>query len=584
MIVIDWPQHTLEGPSPAMRSAFRAADRKIAAKRAEALPSLRPMAAGGGRLLHRWPLIIACLLFMPAACTLVESGIDRAAGGPSVPADTEVAMPAPPPGTATSTATKVQPGGPLQVTVTEAILLALENNRALAVQRLNPSIRQTFEDEERALFDPLIGGEISTGRVEGERLARSGSQTEAYTTDTLTGGLDLSQYFPTGTTVALAGSTLMTDSSLYDNRFYTTRLGVEFTQSLLRGFGSDANLADLRQARMDTRLSEYELRGFSESLVAEVERTFWAYALARRQIEIFEESLKIARQQLSDTRELIAVGRLAATELAAVQAEVAAQEQGLINARSESDTTRLRLLRLLNPPGADLWQRQIDLIYQPRLPDITLEEVTVYVQLAGRMRPLLNEARLRVMRGDLELVKTRNGLLPVMDLFITLGKTGYSEAFGDSVGNIADSNYDALVGLRFEYPLFNREAEGVNRRALLSQEQAADALANLEQLVELDVRAAYIEVNRAKQQIAASSATRSFEEEKLRTESEKFKVGKSTNFLVTQAQRDLLISRISEVQALANYLTALVDLYLKDGSLLQRRGIAAPGREPVTLR
>ena len=62
-----------------------------------------------------------------------------------------------------------------------------------------------------------------------------------------------------------------------------------------------------------------------------------------------------------------------------------------------------------------------------------------------------------------------------------------------------------------------------------------------------------------------------------------FLVGRSTSFLVAQAQRDLLISRIAEVQALANYLKALVDLYQRDGSLLERRGISAPGREPVKL-
>jgi outer membrane protein TolC len=117
----------------------------------------------------------------------------------------------------------------------------------------------------------------------------------------------------------------------------------------------------------------------------------------------------------------------------------------------------------------------------------------------------------------------------------------------------------------------------------LTREQAQKALDNLSQLVEVDVRTAYIEVNRTKQQIAASSVTRRFDEEKLRTETEKLRVGKSTSFLVAQAQRDLLVSRIAEVRALANYLKALIDLYRQDGSLLARRGISAPGREPVKL-
>ena len=46
---------------------------------------------------------------------------------------------------------------------------------------------------------------------------------------------------------------------------------------------------------------------------------------------------------------------------------------------------------------------------------------------------------------------------------------------------------------------------------------------------------------------------------------------------MAQAQRDLLVSQIGEVRAVVNYSKALVTLYRLDGSLLLRRGIAAPG-------
>ena len=528
--------------------------------------------------------LAVCMLFLVStSCTLVEERIDRTAGGPNVPADTAVHMRLDSTEQPEEMTPPIVPPGPLKVTIGEAILLSLENNWSLVGERLNPSIQQSFEDQERAVFDPETGAEVSAGRIEGERLARSGSETEDFTTDTAEGVISLEQYFPTGTTVALEGSTRMNDSSLYQDSFYSTRLGMTVTQALLRGYGTDMNLAKLQQARLDTRMSEYELRGFSEFLVAEVERTYWDYALATRQIEIVEESLKVARQQLNETKELIAVGRLAKAELAAIQAEVAAQEQALIEARANKETTRLLLLRLLNPPGSGLWQREVDLIHQPTLPEIKLEDVELHVAVSMRMRPILNQARLDILRDDLELVQTRNGLLPIMDLFITLGKSGYSNSFGESIGNINKDSYDALAGVQFNYPIFNRHAKARHQRALLNREQAQKALENLSQLVEVDVRSAYIEVNRAKQQIVASSATRMFNEENFRTESEKLRVGKSTSFLAAQAQRDLLVSRIAEVRALANYLKALIDLYRQDGSLIERRGIAAPGREPVRL-
>jgi len=523
------------------------------------------------------------LLLVSASCTLVEERIDHAAGGPNVPADTVVQMPLEANEESEKIAPPAVPPGALKVSITDAILLSLENNRSLVVQRLNPSIQQTFEEQERAVFDPVTNAEIAGGRVEEERLSRSGSETEDFTTNTTDGIISLEQFFPTGTTVALEGSTRMNDSSLYDDRFYATRLGMTITQALLRGYGSDVNLVRLQQARLDTRMTEYELRGFTEFLVAEVERTYWDYALARRQIEIVEESLKVARQQLNETNELITVGRLAKSELAAVQSEVALQEQALIEARANKESMRLQLLRLLNPAGPGLWQREIDLIHQPTLPDIKLDDVELHVAVSMRMRPILNEARLEILRGDLELVRTQNGLLPLMDLFITLGKSGYANSFGESIRNISEDSYDALGGIRFEYPVFNRDATARHRKARLSREQAQKALENLSQLVEVDVRTVYIEVNRTKQQITASAVTRKFDEEKLRIETEKLRVGKSTSFVVAQAQRDLLVSRIAEVRALANYLKALVDLYRQDGSLLERHGIAAPGREPVKL-
>ena len=528
-------------------------------------------------------LALCGILLVSVSCTLVEKPIDRTAGGPNVSADTVVQMGLESAEQPEEIVPHTVPPGPLKVTLTEAILLCLENNRSLVVERLNPSIQQTFEDQERAVFDPAINADISAGRVKGERLARSGSETEDFTSDAAKGRIALEQYFPTGTTVDLEASSQVNDSSLYDDSFYSTRFGMTVTQALLRGFGTDVNLARLQQARLDTRMSEYELRGFTEFLISEVERAYWDYALARRQIEIVEESLKVARQQLNETKELITVGRLAKAELAAVQAEVAAQEQALIEARANKEAIRLQLLRLLNPAGPGIWQREVDLIHRPTLPDIKLEDVENYVAVSMRMRPILNETRLEILRGDLELVKTQNGLLPLLDLFVTLGKSGYANSFGESIGNINKDSYDAVVGVRFNFPIFNRDAKARHRRALLNREEAEKALENLSQLVEVDVRTAYIEVNRTKQQITASSVTRKFDEEKLRTETEKLRVGKSTSFLVAQAQRDLLVSRIAEVRALANYLKALIDLYRQDGSLLERRGISAPGREPVKL-
>jgi len=472
--------------------------------------------------------------------------------------------------------------GPLEITVSQAILLALENNRALNVQRLTPSIRATYEEEERARFDPSLEAEVSASR---ERV-RAESPTTGTMTDTTTSqtsaNAGITRFLPSGTELSVGLTTDREWSNLYSDQ-HATRLGLTVTQALLRGAGLEVNLASVRQARLDTLSSQYELRGFAEDLVAQVETTYWNYALAQRQIEIFEQSLGLAEQQLSETQERIDVGKLAETELAAAQAEVALRREAMINARSNLATVRLQLLRLLNPPAGALWTREIVLKNLPSRPEVKLDEVESHAAVALRLRPDLNQARLDIQHGDLEIVKTKNGLLPKMDLFINLGKTGYADSFGGSVEDIGGKSYDISAEIGFEFPMGNRDAESLHRRAVLTRKQAEEALENLAQLAELDVRSAYIEVNRASEQIAATAATRRFQEEKLRAETEKFRVGKSTSLLVAQTQRDLVASQISEIQAIVNYLNSLVDLFRLEGSLLERRGIRAPGREPVDV-
>ena len=103
------------------------------------------------------------------------------------------------------------------------------------------------------------------------------------------------------------------------------------------------------------------------------------------------------------------------------------------------------------------------------------------------------------------------------------------------------------------------------------------------QLVEQDVRSAYVEIGRTRAQIDATAATRKLQEQTELVETEKFRVGRSNTLLVAQAQRDLLTAQLNEAQAKISYLKAIVNLYRLEGTLLERRGVNCPGREPVVL-
>ncbi|MBN1227247.1 MAG: TolC family protein [Deltaproteobacteria bacterium] len=463
----------------------------------------------------------------------------------------------------------------LTISLKDAIPMALKHNEALKVEQVTPFIRQTYEEQEKSLFDPVLSMEISHSTEKSQQTSTNSGAKSTIKDEQTEAEVGVFQLFPTGTKVSLGFTEDREWSDFYGDQ-HTSRVGLTLTQALLQGAGLKVNSVRIDQARLDTFSSRYEIQSFTENLVSEVEKTYWDFALAQKQIEIFTESLRLAEQQMKETEERIQVGTLAQTEFAAAQAEVALRREDSINARFDLAKIRLKLLRLLNPPGASLWNKKVVLLDHPAVPQITLDTIESHVEAALQLRSDLNQARLELQRGDLEVVKTKNGLLPKLDFFITMGKTGYADSFSDSVKDIDGEGYDILAGLTLEYPFGWKDEKARHKRALLVYSQAEKVVNNLAQLVQIDVRTAYIEVNRTQEQVTATAATRTFQEEKLRAETEKFKVGKSTTLLVAQTQRDLVASRISEIKAMVSYLKALVELYRLEGSLLNRRGISSP--------
>ncbi|MBE0586388.1 MAG: TolC family protein [Desulfofustis sp.] len=476
----------------------------------------------------------------------------------------------------------IAPEGLLDLTVEQAVLSALANNRALVVEQFNPIIAGTFVDTERAVFDPVL---FAQGTLSQDRERSFDDRSDRFFSidadqHSVSGGI--SQQLPTGTEVSVELTQSTRDSD--DARSLAeSRAGLNLTQAILRGGNRAANLAAVHQAQTAALASAYELRGFTENLVAGVENAYWNYALAMRQVEIFEESFTLAQRQRDDIHTRIEVGQTAETEEVVANAELALRRQQLIDARKDRDQTRLNLLRLVNPPSVQGWDRQISLSDKAIIPEVSLGSADEHEALARKLRPELNEARLQARRGELETIQTANGLLPRLDLFITMGKTGYARSFGDSFTDLDGPGYDISAGLAFELPVGNRAAKALDRRARANHQQALHSIDNLQQLISLEVRTALLEVERSLQQIDASAARRVLQEEVLRAETVRFRVGTATALDVARVQRDLLESRISEVEAIVNYRQALINLYLLDGTLLLRRGIDGPGAEEVLL-
>ncbi|MDR3200224.1 MAG: TolC family protein [Spirochaetales bacterium] len=455
----------------------------------------------------------------------------------------------------------------LELSLRDAVLSALESNPSLRAQRYAAAASSTYEDEAYAEFIPTL-----EAGAQGSRIMQDSDRYDA-----AEASAGISETLPTGTTLSAAALAGRNRSSTTNTDPYVG-LDLKLTQSLLKGgLNVSANLVSIRKARLDVLISQHELKGFTETLVYNVETYYWDYYLATRKLEIYRESLRLSEENLENTRQRIRVGSVAEIELAAAQAEVAQRKKDLIGAEGDAETSRLRFVQLVNPKRSGeagaFWDRSVVLKDSPSQPDFNLDTAASHVELGLKSRPDLAQARLSMEKGELEVVRTSNGLLPRLDVFVALGATGYASSFGGAAGNIFDDKTRLTGGVTFTWPLGSVAERAQSRRAEYSRMQLEEALNNMELSVELDIRTAYVDVQRFRESIIASAETARLQEENLKAERQKFSVGRSTSFSVAQAERNLLEARIAEVESVVNYLKAILGLYKKEGTLLERRGV-----------
>ena len=90
--------------------------------------------------------------------------------------------------------------------------------------------------------------------------------------------------------------------------------------------------------------------------------------------------------------------------------------------------------------------------------------------------------------------------------------------------------------------------------------------------VAADVRTAARGVESGFKTVASTRAARVLAEQRLDAEEKKFAAGMSTNYLVTQAQRDLALARVNELRAISEYRKSLVNF-----QRVQEAGLSGSG-------
>jgi outer membrane protein TolC len=197
------------------------------------------------------------------------------------------------------------------------------------------------------------------------------------------------------------------------------------------------------------------------------------------------------------------------------------------------------------------------------------------VKEAVANRPEIAAAGLQIEGGHISLEGSRNELLPELDLVGVAQNSGLAANGAGALGQVVSRDYPTYgVGIQLDLPLRNRQGEADVVRDELQVRQFEVRRQQVENQVRLEIENALIALGRSREALAAATQVRTLQEQSLLLERDKFAVGLSTTFLITQYQSFVAQARSSEVAARSTWIKAHNALERAMGHTLDANGVS----------
>jgi outer membrane protein len=349
--------------------------------------------------------------------------------------------------------------GKLELSMQEAVELALENSMDIVVQRYNPWFADTGILKAEAggfggttpgaafggstantpilNYDPLlttvltiddrnvpVNNPLTSGTGTGlAALARLSIHTSTFNSQ-------YSQGFQTGTTFFTVWDNTRSSSTSAANLFnpfVQSSIFTGFSQQLLNGFGRAVNTRNIRIAKNNRKIADW---AFAQQAITTVTNTideYWELVFARENVKVQQQAVTVAQKLYNDNKKQLEIGTMAPLDVTRAESELATDRQNLIVAQTVQlqDEQTLKNAISKNPLAPNFVNVEIIPTDLPS-PPAAIEAPTFEdaVKEAFAKRPELQEQALNLLNGQIDLKATRNALLPTATLTAQYGTVG----------------------------------------------------------------------------------------------------------------------------------------------------------------
>lgn len=484
-------------------------------------------------------------------------------------------------------------GGVMDLSLNDAVRIALENNRDIQIEEKNVAVSEGEIKTQEGVFDPLFnivsffndGDEpVLSTFVPSGTVAQKQFNAEA----------NINGLLPTGTFYNLIDfntTWTKTTNPLEDlSPSWFNNVGFSLGQELLRNFGVDVNRTFIITATRTNEITVKELEVRISQVLLEVENRYWLVVAARKNLELERTALDLAVDLKNRNQIQVEVGVLPPVSVTQAESEVAAREVSVIRAENDLQAAEDNLKNTL---AMDLSQR-IAAVDEPTTEVYTFSEQDSLAQ-AYEQRPEIQQAELDIANKKTLKHYYSNQRLPrfAVEGSLQLQGLGGDEnpdrlSFEDEPEPIPpefNSPSDAfrqlwngdfatwqVLGI-FSFPIFNRTASGNYIKATADLDRSVIVLSRTKDDVALDVKSAVRQIENSLRAIDAARVSIKLAKEVVANEQERLNVGIGTTRDVLEAQRDLIDAGTREITAVTSYNIALAELDYAKGTMLEKHGV-----------
>lgn len=423
-----------------------------------------------------------------------------------------------------------------QITLQEAVEIALENNYQLKQAENNLNLSESDIKSEYADFLPSISGNINSSRTAGQQ----------FIFDRFSEGLDP---FVNVTSQSVSGN-----------------FGADIT--IFDGFN---NILTLRASQQSKVSSEENLRRARENVIFNTASRYLQVLLDMQLLQIAEENLVTSERQLEQIQAQVDVGSLPTVDLYNQEAQVANDELNVTQRQNSLNINKLLLVRQLqiDPQGE----------YEFVVPDISNEGDAAVLSMFNLNelidQALMNRSDIKSEVADINNLRyqlriAKGNLYPSISASAGLSSR-YSDQYslaGEDVSfndQFFDQQVNRSIGLSINIPIFqNWNRMNSIESAQVQLKNAELSLDNTKLQVIQEVTQAYNDYSSYLQEFNAAEKSLVASEKAFETQQERYNVGASTLIELSQAQSSYVEAQSNHTQARYNLIfqEKLLDYYL----------------------